>query len=223
MNDLLKNVKKLQYVLFAIGTLILVFTLGFWATLGVYLILWANNLQQGTRLFDSISEIFPKVKQKNCINTICRYNFKQGIDMNGICSKCNTNPVNATGIMCDACMLNGNTVVNAPVQQEQKVELPTMTHEEDNFDSYTKSFDDGLVVKVTVNYTKAFSEITVYKNDALVNTRSYTDKETFEADLSSLLEEIKKQEEEKKRREEEKKQYFEDIKSIVGDFGFDEE
>ena len=144
-----------------------------------------------------------------------------------LCTTCNASPVNATGEVCDVCMIKSGGIFNAPIQEQpqaiKQIQQPTMTDvENDNYDTYTKSFENGLDIKVLINYTKNFSEIAIYKDGTLADTKTYDDKEVFEKTLKNAIQNIKAQEEERKRQEEERKKYFEDIKSVVGDLGFDE-
>ena len=146
--------------------------------------------------------------------------------MSGICTKCNASPVNATGTLCDACMMSGGEVFKLPSQDIPKViepiRQPTVTDESnDKFDSFTKSFEEGLEIKVIINYTKNFSEIAIFSNGVLSDTKTYTDKEVFETTLKNVIDTLNEQEAERKRKIEEQKKYFEDIKSVVSDLGFD--
>jgi len=142
-----------------------------------------------------------------------------------ICPKCKTSPVNATGVMCDACMMEGGSVYQLPTEEIKAIEqipLPTATDvNNDKCDKFTKSFEDGLEIRVVINYTKNYSEISIYKNDVLTDTNTYTDKEVFEKTLNKAIDSIKAQEDERKRVEAERVQYFKDIKGVVGDLGFD--
>jgi len=144
-----------------------------------------------------------------------------------ICPKCNVSPVNATGVMCDSCMISGGGIytlpTNTPPKMIEPVRQPTATDEsKDAFDSFTKSFNNGLEIKVIINYTKNFSEIAIFKDGRLTDTKTYTDKTLFETTLKNAITAINKQEEELKRIEEEKKKYFQDIKSVVSTLGFEE-
>jgi len=146
--------------------------------------------------------------------------------MSVLCPKCKTSPVNATGVMCDACMISSGGVYTIPPDAPKKIEpirQPTATDEvNDKFESYTKSFENNLDIKVIINYTKNFSEIAIFKDGNLTDTKTYTDKKVFESTLKSAIDSINKQEEERKRIEEEKIKYFKDIRSVVSDLGFDE-
>ena len=147
--------------------------------------------------------------------------------MSTMCPTCKTSPVNATGVMCDSCMIKGGGVYTLPKNEAPKqiapIRQPTATDEaNDKFDSYTKSFENNLEVKVIINYTKNFSEIAIFKDGNLTDTKTYTDKKLFESTLKNAIESINKQEAERKRIEEERVKYFEDIKNVVGDLGFDE-
>jgi len=145
-----------------------------------------------------------------------------------MCTICNVSPVNATGEICDICMIKSGGIINPPKSQEpiaplKPIQQPTATDEDnDKYDKYTKSFENGLDIKVIVNYTKNFSEIVIYRDGNLVDTQTYTDKEVFENTLKNAINNIKTQEEERKRQEEERKKYFEDIKNVVSDLGFEE-
>ena len=145
--------------------------------------------------------------------------------MENRCTKCKTNLANATGVVCDECMMQGEGVVidaPAPLQQIVDPVPPTATDEDnDSFDSFTKKFNDGISVAVVINYTKNFSEIRTYKDDILVDANTYTDKELFEKELSSIIKKIEDAEKKAKKLEEERKKYFEGIKSTVGDLGFE--
>ena len=151
--------------------------------------------------------------------------------MSQLCKSCNVSPVNATGEVCDVCMIKSGGIYNAPqdsVQaqpaQPKTLQQPTVTDEaNDEFDSYTKSFENGLEIKVLINYTKNFSEIAIYKDGNLADTQTYTDKEVFQKTLTNAINNIKAQEEERKKQEEARKQYFKDIKGVVSELGFDEE
>lgn len=146
--------------------------------------------------------------------------------MSVMCTKCGASPVNATGVFCDSCMISDGGIFKLPTNEAPKViepiRQPTATDEvNDQFDSFTKSFNDGLEIKVIINYTKNFSEIAIFKNGILTDTKTYTDKEVFESTLKNAIDTLNAQEEERLRKIEEQKKYFEDIKSVVSDLGFD--
>ena len=146
--------------------------------------------------------------------------------MSQLCTKCNASPVNATGVVCDMCMITQGTVYNIPAATPQAIPqslIPIRTDElHDKFDSYTKSFDEGLDVKVIINYTKSFSEIVIYNNGTVTDAKAYTDRQTFETTLAKVIDMITKEQEERKRKEAEKIQYFKDIKNVVSNLGFSE-
>ncbi len=144
------------------------------------------------------------------------------------CTKC-SNQANATGVLCDECMMKGATptgepmVAQAPPPQQAplKVQIPTYTDEDnDEFDRFDKDFDDGVTIRITINYTKNFSEITVLHCGSTVESKAYDDKEVFDNALKDTINKLETKAKLKKELEEERKAYFESVKTSVNDLGF---
>ncbi len=144
------------------------------------------------------------------------------------CTKCNTNEANATGVLCDQCMMDGaipseEQIVSAPPLPEpvQMAQPPTRTDtENDEFDRFTKEFEEDVSVQITINYTQNFSEITVLKGKSVVETMAYDDKEVFKTKLDEVITAIEAKEALKKKLAQDRKEHFESVKTIANDLGF---
>ena len=142
------------------------------------------------------------------------------------CTKCGA-PANATGIVCDDCMIDGggvimNNEIAKPVEEIKPMAIPTNTDDNnDDFERYIKKITDTTSVHVTLNKTKQFSEISVYRGETLAETQTFTDKAKFEEMLSKVIAHLENEEKERLRAIEEKEKYFTEIKGLVDDMGFE--